>query len=453
MKKSPQVNLDFFIKLASLFSFLLFLFFFFNRLAYQHLYFPFFVVFINLVFLLIYRIKRTFFTYLIFSSFFLFCIIEIGYILIKPIFSDDTIAQLAKDIETKEQKIINNEYGEVFMKSQFYGDGIRSLTLFPNHSSKSLTTNSLGFRGQNFQDKVKKRIVFMGGSAAFGWQSSSNETAPAKILEKKLKKNGFDYDVISLAIPTGNSAMDLNMMVPYLLQLNPDIVVFLTGTNDLNGSVLYYSKLASDQTEELHGKLSFNFTLYEIYDNTRILILRLLSFSTLIEDLIGFINKKDFSFGEITPEDKLKQEKSKEIYINNMNLISTFLNKLDIKTMIFHQPLSSNVLFRLSKVRELSERDQKFFKIFGEDTGKLPKTYNVHLKNIEELKLNFNRFDIRYIDTTPLFDQWNGFVRGKHFDDKDALFISHSHLSLAGIQIVTEKIFNELLKEGFLKNF
>ena len=135
-------------------------------------------------------------------------------------------SQLAKDIETKEQKIINNEYGGVFMKSQFYGDGIRSLTLFPNHSSKSLTTNSLGFRGQNFQDKVKKRIVFMGGSAAFGWQSSSNETAPAKNLEKKMKKNGFDYDVIRLAIPSGNFAMDLNMIVPYLLQLNPDIVVF-----------------------------------------------------------------------------------------------------------------------------------------------------------------------------------------------------------------------------------
>ena len=452
MKKKKLFNLDFLIKLTTLFSLLLFFFFFFNRLAYQHLYFPFFVIFINLFLLLIYRTKRTFSTYLIFSSFFLFCIIEIGYILIKPILFDNTIAQLAKDIETKEQKIINNEYGEVFMKSQFYGDGIRSLTLYSNHSSNSFTTNDLGFRGQNFQDKEKKRIVFMGGSTAFGWQSSSNETAPAKILERKLKKNGFDYDVISLAIPTGNSAMDLNMMVPYLLRLDPDIVVFLTGTNDLNGSVLYYSQQASNQTERLHGKLSFNFHLYETYDNIRILMLRLISFSTLIDDFISFINKKDFSFGEITPEDKLKQEKSKEIYLNNMNLISTFLNKLEIKTMIFHQPLSSYVLLRLSKVRELSERDQNFFKVSGGGTDKLAKKYNVHLKNIEEFKLNFSRFDIRYIDTTSLFDEWNGFVRGKHFDEKDALFISHAHLSLRGIQVVTDKIFSELFKEGFLKN-
>jgi hypothetical protein len=95
--------------------------------------------------------------YVIFSSFFLFSLVNIFF---STFFENDTSKKIISSPEQEklynEQLKINDHYGRAYVRSDYYGDGVRSLRLPANYSSNSLNTNSLGFRGKEFQKKEKK---------------------------------------------------------------------------------------------------------------------------------------------------------------------------------------------------------------------------------------------------------------------------------------------------------
>jgi hypothetical protein len=113
----------------------------------------------------------------------------------------------------------------------------------PNIRSGYITTNDLGYRGEiNFShlpsvqvDKNYRYIVLLGGSAAFGAYSSSDEKCISAVLEKKLNnelKDGKPFKVINLGMGFYNSFQELISYLLYGLKYKPEVVITFDGFND-----------------------------------------------------------------------------------------------------------------------------------------------------------------------------------------------------------------------------
>lgn len=93
-----------------------------------------------------------------------------------------------------------------------------------------------------FQSKKKigeKRIVFIGGSTTFGTGASNNKnTYPAQveyIIKKNNKKNNLFF--LNAGVIGYNSFQEYLYFKNYLKKLEPDIVIFLHGSNDAYNSL------------------------------------------------------------------------------------------------------------------------------------------------------------------------------------------------------------------------
>ena len=101
---------------------------------------------------------------------------------------------------------------------------------FPNQQTQHFSTNSRGFRGREVEAKKagQKRIVIVGGSAAFGTGlDSDSETFEAK-MEKKLT----NVDVINAAVIGHRSGQELTYLYTELIDLDPDLIIAFDGIND-----------------------------------------------------------------------------------------------------------------------------------------------------------------------------------------------------------------------------
>ncbi len=100
--------------------------------------------------------------------------------------------------------------------------------------------NSKGFRGPEF--KVEKpdsvvRICCIGNSNTFGWEIPSGEYY-SRLIEKLLNQRYADqqFEVINMGVPGYTSHQGLVLLKERALQLDPDIITFSFGWNDIWGA-------------------------------------------------------------------------------------------------------------------------------------------------------------------------------------------------------------------------
>jgi len=103
--------------------------------------------------------------------------------------------------------------------------------------------NKNGFRGKDFDLEKKPgvtRIVCLGESSTFGAFDRDEETYPY-LLEARLNGDaGRKYEVLNLGVSESNTEWLRNMLVPEILSLNPDIVTYYGGHNDIRDFVSSY---------------------------------------------------------------------------------------------------------------------------------------------------------------------------------------------------------------------
>ena len=94
-----------------------------------------------------------------------------------------------------------------------------------------LQHNSLGLRGEELRaDKPDLRIFMIGDSYTYGWGTNNDGTMCAQ-LEKALKKDGIDAEVLNLGVG-GYSTMQTYLRYKRFQELKPDIVVYMFCEND-----------------------------------------------------------------------------------------------------------------------------------------------------------------------------------------------------------------------------
>lgn len=109
----------------------------------------------------------------------------------------------------------------------------------PNTDLPSIRTDRLGFRNDVVEPRRRNefRILIVGGSSAWGLGASSNATTPAGYLQQMLDDAGQDtrFRVMNGAYPAWESRQEMIVAIEFLEYFDPDMVLALTGFNDLTG--------------------------------------------------------------------------------------------------------------------------------------------------------------------------------------------------------------------------
>ena len=124
------------------------------------------------------------------------------------------------------------------------------------YEGKYIRHNSHGFRNDEEFSFTKPadeyRIVYLGASVAYGAWSTSRATATQGILEKCLVAPGKKLKVLSLSESGAEAADELLWLTKLGFRLQPDLVISLTGYNDL-----FYSALFPDLWDKGSGSRGY----------------------------------------------------------------------------------------------------------------------------------------------------------------------------------------------------
>ena len=108
----------------------------------------------------------------------------------------------------------------------------------PNIDLPTISTNALGFRDAPLQPRTEGvyRILLLGGSTAWGLGASANAATVSGALESILNESnaGRHVRVMNGAYPGWQSRHELVALMEYFSQFDPDLVIALTGYNDLH---------------------------------------------------------------------------------------------------------------------------------------------------------------------------------------------------------------------------
>lgn len=308
----------------------------------------------------------------------------------------------------------------------------------PNQTTSAYKTNSLGFRGNEFS-KVKTRgtfrIIILGGSTAWGWGSTSNETTISGYLESQLNKKQHlkKVEVLNFANNAYNSSQEI-VLWREISDYNPDLVIHYTGNNDITVSYL-------------NIKPGWNFPLI-LESNTSESIFKtfykggVLRFEILKQTFTKFIKgfrlydsiKYRFDILFKIKKDIPTYSDSNEIasiFERNM-LFSTKVSKsMNVPLLIFIQPT-------------LFTEDKKVTKwenyMLGRFENDYPGGKQFYIQTRQQIinKLNENR--ISFYDTRHLFA-----------DIDTDLYYDTAHFNDKGNEVTAEKIANIILNNKIIK--
>ena len=105
---------------------------------------------------------------------------------------------------------------------------------FTGANTIQISHNSHGFRSKEFNfDSKKKKILILGDSFAYGYDSEVNERF-SEILQNDLE----DYEVFNLVVSGYSTDQELLLLKEYFHLINPDLVYLLYCHNDWNGNSL-----------------------------------------------------------------------------------------------------------------------------------------------------------------------------------------------------------------------
>ena len=141
---------------------------------------------------------------------------------------------------------------------------ITPYTIYKNFSNQKYeggTINSKGFRGGEVLDVLnkRKRIIVVGGSAAFGsGVASDNET-----FEKMMEGLNPQYEVINAGVVGFLSGQELTYIVTELSDYHPHIIIAFDGWNDLHEQWYHTAWFPSNKEKDEMG-FNNNFFYFQI---------------------------------------------------------------------------------------------------------------------------------------------------------------------------------------------
>ena len=251
------------------------------------------------------------------------------------------------------------------------------------------------------------RIFLTGGSTAYGSGAPSQEQTIGSLLSEQLNtklsaKNGVNYEVFTFANPAWASTQERIAIENYLSELQPDLVISLSGNNDVfwgdaGRNVLWFFSFADDY--------------FKILANTGLKIAGR-------NDLPELAQARSAS-SPVPPQTvAYRLEK-------NVRLGALALENVGVNWVFFLQPTLS-----VTK-KELSSRERDFLST--------SKDYYVQCYQSIAARLSaLDQGNLRFIDLSGIFDR---------YEAKDDMFLDQFHFGDKGNAVVADAIFAALVPQ------
>ena len=270
--------------------------------------------------------------------------------------------------------------------------------------------NSFGFRCDEFEKILKlnrevRKIVLVGGSAAWGFGASSNKKTIAGCLEKKLNENSsFKYKVINLSIVNQTQTQDLQILMWLLPILKPNLVIHYGGWNELiSSSTIEAKHMLKYEMIPINEMLDWE--PIKVGSNSKKTLIK--SFLTLIsqklilgEKISNFLNKKNNIFLKRSLKKNVKL--LSKIFIANMIRMKKLSESYDCQFLQVVQPHIFRKLYPSPAEKKVIELYEEHRRLIGN------KKDIAFLKNInyfEEVKkeINARKINVNLLSLVVLF--------------------------------------------------
>jgi lysophospholipase L1-like esterase len=117
----------------------------------------------------------------------------------------------------------------------YYAHPYMSYAMRFGYESPTVRINSHGFRGAELVDENADgvfRIVCLGGSTTYGIGVPDTDTYPY-LLQQELRSVVPDVEVVNAGMVSGTTAEALALFTNRIIDLDPDVIVYYEGYNDL----------------------------------------------------------------------------------------------------------------------------------------------------------------------------------------------------------------------------
>ncbi|WP_036485296.1 lipolytic protein G-D-S-L family [Myxosarcina sp. GI1] len=379
-----------------------------------------------------------------------------------------TQAPVEPDLARAYQLKFVSETGEPYETLENEGSLVakRSLSvgyqLEASQNSQYWEINQQGFRDREpvltTKPKDEIRIFVIGGSTAFGYGSSSNETTVGEYLEARLQqriqqqqdlpkfyqpdslpvepkqreaalvkpakiKSG-QYRVINAAVPGYASGNELAQLALQILNYNPDIVIALDGYSDL---MLNSNEKAVD-IPQLEEYLDNGFAYFKAYVSRSLEPLEKNSYLVQIvqNNLLDpensqkpdfYLNDEPDALVNYLPEDEAELASRVDRYYNNHLQILKLCAAAQIPTIVATQPeITGQDPSRLTEAegaittqlgREYIQTVKNIYPEFIAASQKLANTFPSNVRAVDSYNLSDKYPSPSFIDPTHLTDEAN----------------------------------------------
>jgi len=155
------------------------------------------------------------------------------------------------------------KYGTTTVINDLYYDQESGLNIpAPNSRTKSISINSLGFRGPEIEvpkPSGRLRIGFIGASTTFCAEVSSDKNVWADIAIREIKSRFPDLsvDYVNGGVSGYTTSTSLVNLEKRVMPLSPDIVVIYHATNDLSQETRHLAEMAGLKKINLEKEASW----------------------------------------------------------------------------------------------------------------------------------------------------------------------------------------------------
>jgi len=300
----------------------------------------------------------------------------------------------------------------------------------PSQRTKTFSINSRGLRAdENVERDPSPKIVFLGGSAAFGQGARTDQETIQYRLEQAMKP----YRVLNAGVVGFLSGQELTYLVTELVDYSPTVVVAYDGWNDL------FDTMCSQERSD--NELGFNNNFFSIEEQL------LLNYQTQVSPyrslgrLIDATSKKSLLLSRLTqrlhasqqPRGVINYDRLNAVvltYVTNLRKMALFSHAYGARFIVVFQP-------ELGQKLHLSLAEQKMLDhgIIGiaKYHEEFPMLYRQFLTKAKQL---LTRDGIEWLDINESI---------KYGESSDDLFVDVVHTNHRGNELVAEIIAPRIL--------
>lgn len=291
----------------------------------------------------------------------------------------------------------------------------------PNQKLKTININENGFRSKSLKNlRFKNNAVLLGGSVAWGFGATSNENIPSYLIEKILfEKYRLQYNVINLAEQMFTSFEELKIFMSTVDEINPKLVISLSGCNDVNAA--YSNRYKSNRLYKLSSDFfSWGVKLGIIHEKN---YLKKAIKVLLREHKVNSELNDDF----FTIKKPGQKEIATKLFKNKLSWLNNYCSFEKIPLVHVLQP---DLHFKKNK----SKFEQNYMEGFTKEKS------NFIIDGFREIEDKFfkKKLDTEnqlYLNFLNIFDNY-----------QDTIYIDKAHTSNEGYKIIAEKICLEITK-------